>query len=550
MSSPRPTGPSGKSNRNALFAVSAALLGARLFAASRLGFGDGEALYAVYGLHPAPAYVDHPGFIGVIARSLASDPERAVAATRAHVFTAFGATLVPLVMVLAARLVGAPPRRAWLLGLITALVPELAIGLFGLTPDLPLALFFPLSAGLVGFALRTGRADGDRAFPSHLALLAAGACAGLSAISKIPGLVLIPWLFVSASLLGKQPRWLVLAASLLGSLIFLPVALFELTQGAPMLWHRLVHTQSNAGFSLRNAGALIGGQLVYASPCVAIAAAWITVRLWQRHRTPLANRSQARLDSAASALARDPVSLALLALTLATGFPLAVLCLWSRVAEPHWFAPTLLPLGLLWARRPPTISEPARFWTVVRRGLLPTAGALVVLVHVYVLTDVFPRLAGASYEGKYDLANDMMLYPRAGVTLREAVLVAKLHAPRAKPAASLDGDVDVVVVAPHWAIAAQAATELPVGTRVTTATLPDAPDDDFQRWVTPAERNRASLVVWVSDDRFPLRIPPALAARPVLTEAHYTLERAGRPVRTLTVQTLGPGPSDDVASLF
>ena len=31
-----------------------------------IGFGDSEALYACYAMHPQPAYLDHPGLIGVI----------------------------------------------------------------------------------------------------------------------------------------------------------------------------------------------------------------------------------------------------------------------------------------------------------------------------------------------------------------------------------------------------------------------------------------------------------------------------------------------------
>ena len=52
----------------ALALASAALLAVRLYAASHVGFGDSEALYACYALHPQPAYLDHPGLIGVIAR--------------------------------------------------------------------------------------------------------------------------------------------------------------------------------------------------------------------------------------------------------------------------------------------------------------------------------------------------------------------------------------------------------------------------------------------------------------------------------------------------
>lgn len=526
-----------------LAAVSLALLAARAFASTRLGFGDGEALYAVYGLHPAPAYVDHPGLIGAIASTLAGGTDHAVSAARAHAFTSVVATLVPLVMCAAARLAGAPPRRALLLGLLTALVPELAIGLFGLTPDLPFAVFFPLTAGLVTFACRatrragSGDDDHDRdrdLFLGRLALVLAGACAGLATVAKAPGLVLIPWLAVTAWRVGKLPRWLVVAATLLALLIVSPVVAFEVANGAPMLVHRLVRTQQSAGFSLRNIGALVGGQLAYASPPVALAAAWVAIRLVRQ-----------QLDGSNTVARRDPIASSLLALTLATGVPLAILCSWSRVAEPHWFAPTLLPLGLCWARRPPEMGRWRAAWPGLQRSILPVATALVGLVHLYVLTDLFPRLMGDAYEGRYDLANDMMMYPSAGVPLREAALLAKLAAPRRVEATAA---LPFVVVAPHWTIAAQVATELPGHPPITTATAPDAPDDDFQRWVTPAVRDDAQLVVFVTDDRFDARIPAPLSLRPLLRRTEQTLHRGGRAVRTVTITVLGPAPSSGLAA--
>ena len=64
-----------------LTAVSLALLAVRLVAAKTVGFGDSEALYASYALHPQPAYIDHPGLVGIVARTIgggaAPTPEHA-----------------------------------------------------------------------------------------------------------------------------------------------------------------------------------------------------------------------------------------------------------------------------------------------------------------------------------------------------------------------------------------------------------------------------------------------------------------------------------------
>ncbi len=55
--------------RQALW-LSLALLGLRLHASYGLGYGDAEALYASYAMHPQPAYLDHPGLIGYLLRLL------------------------------------------------------------------------------------------------------------------------------------------------------------------------------------------------------------------------------------------------------------------------------------------------------------------------------------------------------------------------------------------------------------------------------------------------------------------------------------------------
>src|SRR5882672_6733077 len=130
----------------ALAAVSVALLAVRLFAASRVGFGDSEALYAAYALHPQPAYLDHPGLIGIFARTLGGGT--APTPLRAHDVTAFLATGVPWAMALFCHAAGATWRRSLITATVVALVPAIAIGLFAMTPDLLLALLWMTSLTL------------------------------------------------------------------------------------------------------------------------------------------------------------------------------------------------------------------------------------------------------------------------------------------------------------------------------------------------------------------------------------------------------------------
>ncbi|MGH7270071.1 MAG: hypothetical protein ACREJ3_06530, partial [Polyangiaceae bacterium] len=105
-----------------LAAVSVALFAVRLFAAAHVGFGDSEALYAAYALHPQPAYLDHPGLIGLFARAVGG--ATAPTPQHAHWVTSALATLFPWEMALTCRACGAPWRRAWIAAIVVSVVPE------------------------------------------------------------------------------------------------------------------------------------------------------------------------------------------------------------------------------------------------------------------------------------------------------------------------------------------------------------------------------------------------------------------------------------------
>lgn len=132
--------------------VSLALLGARLYAVGVVGFGDSEALYASWALHPQPAYLDHPALVAVLARALGEGG--APTPARAHLVTALLATAVPWLAVLAARAAGAATRQAAAGGLVSAVAPITAVGLFGMTPDLLLAPLWLGALALMLFGLR------------------------------------------------------------------------------------------------------------------------------------------------------------------------------------------------------------------------------------------------------------------------------------------------------------------------------------------------------------------------------------------------------------
>ncbi len=472
-----------------LAAASLALLAARLYASSRIGFGDSEALYASYALHPQPAYLDHPGLIGVVARAVgdgtAPSPERA------HVVTSLLATLVPWAMAAACRACGATWRRSFAAAVIVALVPEMAIGLFAMTPDLLLVLSWTGALALAAMGLRAPVGGGRAAF----AFAGTGLLAGIAAASKVSGVLLLAALAVAYASRSARAHartlapWAGIAA---GLVVIAPVVAFEARMGWPLLRHRLIETQTGAGFSLRNAGALAGGQLVYLSPPMVVMTAYAASAAWRGKS--------------------DAVGALLLSSCAVPATALVPLCLWSPVAEPHWVAPALLALAPAMARA--DAGPPRRL--VVASGAI--AGAMVAAVHAWVLVPQAVRLAPASYDARIDLANELYGWPDAVRAVRQEAELAHM---------------DAVVVGPHWVVCGQLEAALrnnpPVGC--------DTPvHDDFDGWL-PRERWRAAdTIVWVTDGRF--GPPPDLPTHTTLRTRQVAIRRGGRVVRTFTISVL------------
>jgi hypothetical protein len=406
-------------------------------------------------------------------------------------------TLLPWLMALACRACGASWLRSAVSALVVALVPEMAIGLFAMTPDLLLALAWAGALALAAAALRSP-AGSARAFA---AFVAAGLLSGVACASKVTGVSL----FVSLALAyssrparahaGTIAPWAGLAA---GALVFAPVVQFEAQTGWPMVRHRLVDTQAGAGISLRNVGALVGGQLAYLSPVVVVLAALAMRWLWRERK--------------------DSVGTLLFATCIVPLAALVPLCVWSRVAEPHWIAPALLALVPAAAR---TREAPPRRLVVASCAV---AAAMVLAVHAWVLVPSLLRLAPASYDARLDLANELRGWPEVVAAVRREA--------RSERTPGSEGD-DVVVVGPHWVVCAQLEAalrgELPVGcaTRVR---------DDFDDWLPRARWQKADSIVWVTDLRF--GAPPDLPDYAPIRTREVRVERAGRTVRVFTVAVL------------
>jgi hypothetical protein len=477
-----------------LAALSLGLLAVRLYAASRIGFGDSEALYACWALHPQPAYLDHPGLVGVVARLIGSGG--APSPQAAHVFTALAATLAPLVGAAAARAAGATWERAAVCAIALVAAPELTVGLFGLTPDLLLAFAWLGTLACAAYGLRAEPGSVRAA----VAFLGAGLLAGIGVTAKVTALPLVAALIVTYASTHARPHARTLwpwAGLALGLLVVLPVVSFEARTGWPMLRHRLVDTQEGAGVSLRNAGAIVVGQLAYLSPLLAWLAYLVGRAVWR-------TRDE---DAVGRLLAWS------FALPLAVLLPLA---LWSRVAEPHWLAPPLLALPIAWARAPGVLFRRALGVAACATGLAMSA-----IAHAWVLVPAIAGALPASFDTRMDIATELYGWPDV---IRE---VKSLPLP--------SGAEEAVIVGPHWVVCAQLHAAL--GPKVAVGCATPIPDD-FDAWRPRAEWQRADTVLYVTDTRFEVEPARLFPDRTPVAGRTVTIRRGGRVVRVFTLLVL------------
>lgn len=506
---PLPEPPWARTAVAALLVVSSLLLGVRLYAAWVVGFGDSEALYACWAAHPQPAYLDHPGLIGLVARALGEGATPTP--LRSHVLTSNIATLVPWAAYFTARAAGADRGRAAIAGLVLALVPETAVGLFALTPDLLLAPAWLGTIALAAVALRAP-AGSTR---SATAFLGAGLLAGTACAAKVSGGLLIATLIASYLWItfardgsaiesgardGNEDRaavrtiwpWAGVAA---GLVVVSPIVLYEAKTGWPMLRHRFVDTQTGAGVALKNVGALLGGQLLYVSP-IFVLLAFLAARDLYRHR------------------GRDEISRLLFLAFAVPLVPLLFLCLWSPVAEPHWIAPALLALPIHVARRAEGIATRRMFIAACS-----VAALLTVLVYGWVLVPESAKLLPASADPKVDITSELYGWPRALESAKEQMVGA---------ATPFDPEGrEVVVVGPHWTICAQLQAGMP-GVRVGCAT---PMKDDFDGWMPRDQWRKAEHVLFVTDNRFPGDGAEQLPAHVRSSQSRVRIMRGGRTSR-------------------
>lgn len=488
-----------------LVLVVALLTTVRLVAARTVGYGDSEALYASYALFASPAYRDHPGLIGALARAIAA-PGQAPTPWAIHLVTTALAAGVPFVAVAAARAFGSTRERAFGAGIVFATVPVCAVGSFAFAPDTLLAPLWLGALGLFAFAVRRSPSSTGATF----AFLGLGLFVGLAILAKVTGLLLLGALVLGCTSRDARAHlrtpwpWAALA---LAAVLILPFARHEIARDFPMVRHRFVATQGGAGVSLRNAGAVVLGQLLYLSPPFAFLAVLGAGRLF-------------RADGDA----------ALRTLRFAFLLPLVVLvpfCLWSRVAEPHWLLPPFFAIPIWIAAGDDRSRSLDRVWPRLVRAAVGIGIGLTLLVHGWVLLPAHVRLVPKGADLRMDIATELFGWPEAANGVAIAV----------KDARGPDGPdrEHVVVVGPHWIVCAQLRARLSpaIGVGCLTAT-----GDDFDDWLPRKSWERADVVVYVTDARFDEDPEKLLPRFSTVNQTRIDYEMAGRPVRTFTIATM------------
>jgi hypothetical protein len=266
-----------------------------------------------------------------------------------------------------------------------------------------------------------------------------------------------------------------------GVIVVVPIFLYEAESGWPMLRHRLSDTQHGAGLALRNALALVGGQLLYLSPVFAVFAAIVARDLFRA-------RSQ------------DPAARLLFLAFAVPLLPLTALCLWSPVAEPHWLAPALLALpihaasesgGLVTHKGRAPEGRAGRARRRLFIGGAAVAGVITAAAYTWVLLPATARLRPAETDARLDIASELYGWPIAIGAVKEQLKAASSpFDPEGR---------EVVIVGPHWTICAQLQAALP-DHRVGCATpIPD----DFDLWLPREQWRKAERVLYLTDNRFP-----------------------------------------------
>lgn len=382
-----------------LFIVIGILIFSNILVSSLCGLGDAEALYYSYSRNLSLSYLDHPPLIGWLIRGSTTLWGQTVLGVRAVAMGMCALSLI-LTTVLTREMYG--DTAAGLVPFLMLATPIFAVGMTAATPDAPLSVLWPLITLQLYRALYKDSALLPSNIGARLRPLAVGLLLGCAFLAKYTGALLVVTTLILV--LRKKARrhlrrpelW---ASAIIAAVVATPVFYWNITHDWAGVMHRLVWTQQGAGFSFRNVGALIGGQLLYVGPLM----------LWLFFTALKAGFRQRGNDANVSFQVLAVASLP----TLVTGY---LLVLWSDVAEPHWPAAGYLPLFPLVAHH---VTQKKSAMRRMAKAALLFGGAVFIIMHLLVLTPLIPMLTPVDqYEPKYDLANELTGWPEAADLIR------------------------------------------------------------------------------------------------------------------------------------
>lgn len=265
MSAPR--SPSGDESAGAppagLIAVIGATLALRLLVGGCTHLTEDEAYYRLWSMAPALGYYDHPPMIAWwiwLGRQIAGDDALGV-----RILPALSVALTSLLVFDIARLVGAGRALAARAGVWFNAMPLVLAGGFLAVPDAPASLFWTTT---VWCALKAGAGDKPVRWWA-----AAGAAAGLAALSKYSALFIAPgmvlWLAASAEGRGRLRTpgpWL---AALVAGAIFAVNVVWNADHGW-LTFAKQFGRVTPRQFAPRYLVELLAGQFLLLNPLIAV----------------------------------------------------------------------------------------------------------------------------------------------------------------------------------------------------------------------------------------------------------------------------------------
>lgn len=252
----------GRGPPTPLILVILVMLAIRLIAANQIHLTEDEAYYRLWSMAPAFGYFDHPPMIAWwiwLGRRLGGDDALGV-----RLLPILASAATSLLVFDMARLAGASRRIAGRAGIWFNAMWLVAAGGFLAVPDAPNSFFWALALWASLRAMRAGAIGW---------WMAAGAAAGLAALSKYSALFLAPGMVIWLAWTPKGRAALRTPGPWIAALI--AVALFGINIGwnADHRWltfHKQFGRVAGARFAPRYLAEFIGGQFLLLNPLIAL----------------------------------------------------------------------------------------------------------------------------------------------------------------------------------------------------------------------------------------------------------------------------------------